>query len=270
MAAKKKIAQGGNGGSSSSSSAGAADEQAPSLWAFILGTFIHQIADNANKLVVPLVYLQITSVGVMSILTGVMTLLQTFGTLPAGRWSSMIGPKALIQWITLGRAILTTTLAIVFLFYSTGALPSGLTLFLVTLITSADWFIRGKGRPLRSFCCAPAAPQELSSLTLWCAWCVVLAKVLLIRRVTCSRWPTPRTARRCWMKSTSASSPSSNWVLSSVLSSRYLHRLPIGPPHEGPIRLTDLCHRRASFLLWAGASRSLCGCPLSSSCSTSW
>ena len=170
MAAKKKIAQGGNGGSSSSSSAGAADEQAPSLWAFILGTFIHQIADNANKLVVPLVYLQITSVGVMSILTGVMTLLQTFGTLPAGRWSSMIGPKALIQWITLGRALLTTTLAIVFFFYSTGALPSGLTLFLVTLITSADWFIRGKGRPLRSFCCAPAALQELSSLTLWRAW----------------------------------------------------------------------------------------------------
>jgi hypothetical protein len=91
--------------------------------------------------------LQITSVGIMSILTGVMTLLQTFGTLPAGRWSSMIGPKALIQWITLGRALLTATLGVVFFFYTTGAIPSGLTLFLVTLITSADWFIRGTSSP---------------------------------------------------------------------------------------------------------------------------
>jgi MFS family permease len=142
--AKQKSSQGdGSGSPSSSSSAGPAADESPSLWAFILGTFVHQIADNANKLVVPLVYLQLTSVGIMSILTGVMTLLQTFGTLPAGRWASAIGPKALIQWITVGRALLTTILAVVFLFYSNGALGSGLTLFLVTLITSADWFIRG-------------------------------------------------------------------------------------------------------------------------------
>lgn len=119
------------------------EDPTPSLWAFILGTFVHQIADNANKLVVPLAYLELTSVGVMSILTGLMTLLQTFGTLPAGRWSSSIGPKALIQWITVGRAVLTTTLAIVFYFFTAGALSSSITLFLVTLITSADWFIRG-------------------------------------------------------------------------------------------------------------------------------
>lgn len=117
---------------------------------------------------VPLVYLQITSVGVMSILTGVMTLLQTFGTLPAGRWSSMIGPKALIQWITLGRALLTTILAIVFFFFSTGALPSGLTLFLVTLITSADWFIRGN-RPLVFFLFCACRALRSVRLTLCCA-----------------------------------------------------------------------------------------------------
>jgi len=142
--AKQRSSQGDGAGSpSSSSSTGAAADESPSLWAFILGTFVHQIADNANKLVVPLVYLQLTSVGVMSILTGVMTLLQTFGTLPAGRWASAIGPKALIQWITVGRALLTSILAVVFLFYSNGTLGSGFTLFLVTLITSADWFIRG-------------------------------------------------------------------------------------------------------------------------------
>eukprot|EP01088_Endostelium_zonatum_P020395 TRINITY_DN7495_c0_g1_i1.p1 TRINITY_DN7495_c0_g1~~TRINITY_DN7495_c0_g1_i1.p1 ORF type:complete len:291 (-),score=63.00 TRINITY_DN7495_c0_g1_i1:411-1283(-) len=50
-----------------------------STWGFISGTFTHQFADNANKLIVPLIFLKLTSVPTTAFLCAILSAIQSVG-----------------------------------------------------------------------------------------------------------------------------------------------------------------------------------------------
>lgn len=112
-------------------------------WAFILGTFIQQTADNANKLFVPLILLAMTSTEVMVFLSTLLTVFQSIGALIGGHVCYKYNARSVLCNFVYCRTFLALSLASTYTIYSHNIISLKLCLGLVLLIASIDWTIRG-------------------------------------------------------------------------------------------------------------------------------
>jgi len=115
----------------------------PSTWAFILGTLVQQLADNANKLFVPLVLLQLTSIEAMAILSGFLTGAQAFGALMGGTICEKFNPRSVLVNLVYIRTVFALIVASAYTAYSMHLISGAIALAIIGVVSSVDWCMRG-------------------------------------------------------------------------------------------------------------------------------